>query len=988
MASPPDPSISIPLAQRIDAACDRYEEAWQRDEQPSLAETVRGWSADEQRPLLRELLPLDILYRRKRGETPSVEDYRRDFPELETTWLESLLAPTSSGSGEDLTVDLSQTQNSRRSRAGESLGVIRYFGDYELLDEIARGGMGVVYRARQLSLDRIVAIKRVLSGQLASGEELERFVNEAKTAALLDHPNIVPLYEVGMHEGQHYLSMGFVDGPSLDRVIASDLPDPTEAARLVAIVCDAIQFAHERGIVHRDLKPSNILLEPGGKPRITDFGLAKRLNDDASLTASGQVLGTPSYMPPEQAAGRIDAIGPWSDIYSIGAILYALLTGRPPFKAASAVQTLNQVLERDPPQLTALNPSIPRDLETIALKCLEKAIPRRYASARDVADELRRYLEGRPILARPVGVAQRAWRWCRRNPLAASLLTLFLGTLITGIAVSSRFAWLERRRAIAEAEARADERAARVAAEKQRDIAEGLNDLLNRDILGQADIWNQAESSGRVDPNITVKATLDRAAERVEKRFENQPEVEVAVRRALGSAFSALGDQTKALAQLRLAVELGRKTPDCNPYETLGAQYQLGKTYWFAGQPEQAISTLRECIAAALKEGGDDVVEVLQAQMSLGVILTNVNRNDEALQLLESIAPVVERALPSRDANVIHFLNSLGNAQLTAKKREESLATFTKAYQLAEAEFGDRNPLTLLSLNNRARWYLIHEQPAEGARLFEQLEPLALDVFGPDNPSTLMTRANLAFCYLKTGQTDQALERMEDVATHMRKSPGPAHPQTRVSLLGLAQARKAAGQHEAAAKLFEELLNLSAAAPGPPEVMPPQLVWQVAEIYAEQKQREPLVALMRNYLNFLSSSPDIPEPQLAGQLDESARYLLIAQAYDGAEVTARRSFDLRRKLHADSWRCGWSESLLGEALLGQQRAKEAQTHLLSGYQKLRSDQKSIPILAKSLTLDAIRRIVRLYEELGEAEEADAWRAKLSTAEAASEIELP
>jgi WD40 repeat protein len=311
------------------------------------------------------------------------------------------------------------------------LGTIRYFGDYELLSEVARGGMGIVFRARQVSLNRIVAVKMILAGRLASGDDVRRFRLEAEAAAKLDHPGIVPIYEVGQHDGQHYFSMGFVEGDSLAQRVAGGPLPARDAADLVQQLAGAVQFAHEHGVIHRDLKPANVLIDPRGRARITDFGLAKAIREDRLLTATGQVLGTPSYMPPEQAAGRIESIGPAADIYSLGAILYCLLTGRPPFHSSSATDTLLQVREREPVPPRQLNASVPRDPETIALKCLQKEPKRRYGSARELAEDLDRYLGGRPIFARPVGRSERLFRWCRRNPSLAAMTALALVLLLT-----------------------------------------------------------------------------------------------------------------------------------------------------------------------------------------------------------------------------------------------------------------------------------------------------------------------------------------------------------------------------------------------------------------------------------------------------------------------------------------------------------------------------------------------------------------------------
>ena len=295
---------------------------------------------------------------------------------------------------------------------------VRYFGDYELIEEIARGGMGIVYKARQVSLNRIVALKMVLKGALATPRDVSRFRAEAEAVANLDHPNIIPIYEVGDHDGLQYFSMKFVEGGTLGG--APRLGARAEVSRILTIA-RAVSFAHLRGILHRDLKPSNVLLDVDGTPFVTDFGLAKRLTDlDRSQTESGQFIGTPKYMAPEQAAARKD-LTLAADVYSLGVILYERLSGRPPFTGDDILTILRQVREATPPPLALSAAKIDRDLETIARKCLEKLPTARYPTAEALADDLDRWYRGEPILARPVGQMERAWRWCKRNPAVAGL---------------------------------------------------------------------------------------------------------------------------------------------------------------------------------------------------------------------------------------------------------------------------------------------------------------------------------------------------------------------------------------------------------------------------------------------------------------------------------------------------------------------------------------------------------------------------------------
>jgi eukaryotic-like serine/threonine-protein kinase len=323
---------------------------------------------------------------------------------------------------------------------------LRYFGDYELLEEVASGGMGIVYKARQNSLNRVVAVKLLLFGKFSHPEFVLRFRAEAAAAAALQHRNIVAIHEVGEHEGQPYFSMDYVDGTNLADLVREQALPAKQAALYLKLIAEAIHFAHGKGVLHRDLKPSNVLLDQFDQPRITDFGLAKQLNDGSDLTITGQALGSPGYMPPEQAIGKRAAMGPASDVYSMGAILFHLLTGRPPFVSESMTETLQQVLGAEPVSPRLLNPSVPRDLETICLKCLEKDPARRYTTARDLGEELDRFLRDEPIRARPVGPAHRAWRWARRHPAIAALGSAVL-LMLAAVALTSTIAALRIARA-------------------------------------------------------------------------------------------------------------------------------------------------------------------------------------------------------------------------------------------------------------------------------------------------------------------------------------------------------------------------------------------------------------------------------------------------------------------------------------------------------------------------------------------------------------
>jgi WD40 repeat protein/tRNA A-37 threonylcarbamoyl transferase component Bud32 len=376
----------------------------------------------------------------------------------------------------------------------------RQFGDYELLEEIARGGMGVVFKARQISLNRTVALKMILTGQLASALDVARFRAEAEAAANLDHPNILPIYDVGEYEGQHYFSMKLIDGGSLATALQRrPQADLRTLVDKLARVCRAVHFAHQRGVLHRDLKPANVLLDADGTPYVTDFGLAKKVEGDSRLTQSGAVVGTPSYMAPEQArAARQLSTG--ADVYSLGAILYELLTGRPPFHGPSVLDTILQVLEKEPDHPRRAAPHADPDLSVIALKCLEKDPAKRYESAAALADDLERWLRGEPILARPAGGAERAWKWARRRPALAALVSLLAVVAVGGLLTLAALLRLSQAREH-EADLRAQEEQQR--RQEAQDAAERegrlKNDALQTLYFNQMNLAQQAWRADNVE---------------------------------------------------------------------------------------------------------------------------------------------------------------------------------------------------------------------------------------------------------------------------------------------------------------------------------------------------------------------------------------------------------------------------------------------------------------------------------------------------------
>jgi tetratricopeptide (TPR) repeat protein len=435
-----DSGMGESTIERIDLICDRFEKSWLAGKRPRLEDYLAQARSDDKARLLAELLRLELYYRRRTGEIPDLADYLGRFPEHEELLTEHL--------AESVVVEstvrpapmppLSSAALPAASDARTQVPPPTAVPGYEILEVLGRGGMGIVCKARHLTLKRVVALKMILAGSQAGEMELTRFRAEAEVVARLRHPNIVQIYEVGEFADASgaiypFMALELVEGGNLARQLAGAPQPPQQAAELVELLARAVQVAHEAGIVHRDLKPANVLLTPDNVPKVADFGLAKRL-DAAVQTLSGLVVGTPSYMAPEQAEGKNKEVGPRADVYALGAILYELLTGRAPFRGASVAETLAQVVygEAVPPR--RLNRAAPRDLETICLKCLRKEAGKRYQSASALAEDLRRFLDGRPIKARPVSAWERALKWAGRRPAQAALIGAVVLAVLGGTA--------------------------------------------------------------------------------------------------------------------------------------------------------------------------------------------------------------------------------------------------------------------------------------------------------------------------------------------------------------------------------------------------------------------------------------------------------------------------------------------------------------------------------------------------------------------------
>ncbi len=687
---------------------------------------------------------------------------------------------------------------------------LRRFGDYELLEEIGRGGMGVVYRARQVSLNRPVAVKMIASGELASPEFVQRFHLEAEATAGLQHPNIVAIHEVGVHKGQHFYSMDYVEGQTLaERVLNNPVP-PELAADYLKTIAEAVHYAHQRGILHRDLKPSNVLIDSLDQPHLTDFGLAKRLTGDSDLTLTGQVLGSPNYMPPEQALGRRQAATIACDVYSLGAILYFLLTGRPPFAAESLTEILQQVLHSEPVSPRLLNPTVPRDLETICLKCMSKEPERRYGSVLALAEDLDRFLRGEPVQARPVGVAGKAWRWCRRNPGLASLaggslillLALAIGAPIAALRINQERHKAEaarRNETSLRQQAQVEEKTAQREAFKSQQVAEFLKNMLQ----------GVGPSVARGRDTTLLREILGRTAERVGKDLAGQPEVEAELRNTIGEVYFALGQFDRAELMHEVALRLRSNVLGKDDIATAESLHNLAKALCNQGRLAEAERLERNALVIRTRVLGKEHPEVATALSGLGKVLFQQGRRAEAESAYRQALVMRMKLFGEEHLSVAESLDDLASILFVQRKYDESERTSRRAIAMSRNLLGNEQPALVSSLNGLAKTLVAQGKMAEAEPLYRESLTMSRQLWTDGHPSLDQSLNNLIDLLLAE-QKYTAAETLcrEDLATaesHLGKeSPGLA-----VKLNRLAGVLRAEGKLSESLELEQTALDLA-----------------------------------------------------------------------------------------------------------------------------------------------------------------------------------
>ncbi len=670
-------------------------------------------------------------------------------------------------------------------------------GNYEILEEIGRGGMGVIYRARQRHSRRIVALKRVLGYHADSCDTLARFRREAEAAASLDHPNILPIYEVGESEdGVPFFSMKYASGGSLQEVGPALRDDPREIVRLMARVTRGVQYAHRHGILHRDLKPGNILLDGRREPLVSDFGLAKWLDISSDLTRTLTIFGTPGYIAPEQARGPAANLKPAADIYSLGAILFDLLSGRPPFLGEHALAVIQQAADKPAPKLRSLVQNADRDLETICARCLEREPEARYRSAGELAEDLERWLEGRPIVARPVLRPAQLWRWSRRNPVlalgAAALIALLM--LVGGL-----FTWHWRSEALAKAEMRKLRQAIRQFAQLEAEVCQPgekqKQEVVYRRLGNQLGI-DVKQLQGKLPPFALY--------------LKQAPDIS-AYERANAAYVAKEYDESERWA-IQAANE-ARKAKPANPRAVIDALELAGLSAQAGIQYSRAMQHFRT--AEKYTDVDRNSEEWVNVQDAIADLLFAQGKYGDAEKLYRSVIEIRTRVLGPENPDTLASRHRLVYVLNEEEKHAEAEAEARQVVELREKILGFEHPDTLLSRYNLAS-ALYHEgKYVEAERLYREVSRLDNSVIGPEHPRTLAARIGLANTLNDQGKYQEAISIYHDVIKLDEKVYGREHPVTLNDEMDLATVLQANGQYLAAEAEYRMVIQLQEKVIGP-----------------------------------------------------------------------------------------------------------------------------------------------------------------------------